>query len=154
VTDNNAVLAQKAGAVFTVNSAMLYYCLESYKRIDFIFKLMNVIPKFEAKGADYAFLVKRFTPAALVPYENKNNGQLDYTWKCNYYTPLFMIEDELHKQIQKSDGQSHYSIRLSNHQFIRAKAYELIKYHIEYYSSDYADIKNFISKHYNMISYF
>lgn len=132
---------------------MNYYFLESYKRIDFIFKLMGIIPKIKAADCEYTFLVKRFHPAVLIPYEK--DGRLSYANKCNYYRPLFMIEDELHKQVQNSDiyDESLYGVRLSNHQLIRAKVYELFRYHAEYVSSDYKDIKNFISQHYNMLSY-
>jgi hypothetical protein len=133
--------------------SMDYYFIESYKRIDFIFKLMNIIPKIKAENADYTFLVKRFHPAVLVPHENNNDLYLKI--KCNYYRPLFMVENELHKQIQGDDkfDLSSYCIQLTHHQFIRAKVYELCRYHLEYTSSDYKYIKNFISQHYNMLSY-
>lgn len=133
--------------------SMDYYFLESYKRIDFIFKLMDIIPKIEAANAEYTFLVKRFHPKVLVPYEK--NNELDFTRKCNYYRPLLMIEDELHKLIQNNDeyDQSLYGVRLFNCQLVRAKVYELFRYHAEYTSSDYEDIKKFISERYNMLSY-
>lgn len=133
--------------------SMDYYFLESYKRIDFIFKLMDIIPKTKASKTGYTFLVKRFHPQVLVPYEK--NNELQYTGKCNYYRPLFMIEDEIHKHIQDNIefDQSLYGTRLINHQLVRAKVYELFRYHAEYISSDYKDIKDFISQHYNMLSY-
>lgn len=37
--------------------------------------------------------------------------------------------------------------------FIRAKIYELFKYHFQFVSDDYDDISDFINKHYNILQY-
>ena len=68
--------------------SMDYYILESYKRIDFISKLISSLPqiKIDDINKDH-FLVKRFHPMVLVPYVE--NGELCLATKHNYY----MAED-------------------------------------------------------------
>lgn len=134
--------------------SMNYYVLESYKRIDFICKLITTMPKERIAEIDREhFWVKRFHPCVLIPYEKNNN--LYFAEKCKHYRPLFLIEEALHKQQQDSNNldRSFYADQLLKHHIIRAKAYELFKYHFEYSSPDYSDIKNFIIQSYNMLSY-
>lgn len=136
------------------NMSMDYYVLESYKRIDFIFKLMAFLPQNEIMEINKEhFLVKRFHPLVLLPCEK--DGKLHLNTKHKYYTPLFIMENELLKEIQKDDAPdySKYGIRLQKYQIIRAKAYELFKYHCEFISNDYAEIKNFLRESYDMRSY-
>lgn len=143
---------------------MDYYFLESYKRIDFIFKLIDKMPENVIKKVDKEhFLVKRFHPYVLQPVEDE--GDLDYNVTVKYYRPLFWIEDKLHDQIKNFNipDESHESSEdeneinletlLFNYQLIRAKVYELFCYHAEYRSSNYSDIKNFISNHFDMRFY-
>ncbi len=134
--------------------SMDYYVLESYKRIDFMLKLIAYMKQNElAEITKEHFLVKRFHLAVLVPYEE--NGNLAYRSIIKYYRPLFMLEDELLKEMQNDDtlDYSKYGIRLQNYQIIRAKAYELFKYHARFVSTDYEDIKGFLCKSYDMRQY-
>lgn len=134
--------------------SMDYYVLESYKRIDFICKLITTIPKERIAEIDREhFWVKHFHPCVLIPYEKNNN--LYFAEKCKYYRPLFLIEEALHKHQQDANklDLSFYADQLLKHHIIRAKAYELFKYHFEYISSDYSEIKKFILQSYNMLSY-
>lgn len=39
------------------------------------------------------------------------------------------------------------------HHFIRAKIYELFKYHFNFVSNDYDEISDFIKAHYNILDY-
>lgn len=139
------------------NMSMDYYCLESYKRVDFIFKLINAIPQnYIAEIDRNNFFVKRFHPCVLVISEM--DGRLFFRRENKYYRPLLMIEDALLKQLQDSPEPAYelYAGRQLIYQLVRAKAYELFKYHAEYVipeQSDYKDIKEFIKEKYNMFSY-
>lgn len=135
--------------------SMDYYVLESYKRIDFIFKLIASLPQNEIMEINKNhFLIKRFHPLVLVPCVDIY-GNLCYGTKHNYYKPLFIMEDELLKQIRNdnTDDYSKYGIRLQKYQFIRAKTYELFKYHCAFSSNDYVEIKEFLQQSYNMRLY-
>lgn len=134
--------------------SMDYYVLESYKRIDFIGKLITTVPKMRIAEIDREhFLVKWFHPEVLLPYEE--NDQLYFARKIKYYRPLFLVEEVLHKQLQDNDKPHHsfHADQLLKHHIVRAKAYELFGYHFEYTPADYSDIKNFILQSYNMVFY-
>lgn len=132
--------------------SMDYYLLESYKRIDFNFKLVDVMDKIGMDEIQNGhFLVKRFHPKVLVLIETDN--QLGFDYRVKYYRPLFMVEDKLQKQMQESPNDDGYGIKLISYQIVRAKAYELFRYYYEYKSLDYSDIKQFILQHYNMYEY-
>ena len=88
----------------------------------------------------------------LIPYEKEN--KLEFGYKYKYYRPLFLIEDIIQEKMVKDNlNQVFYEDLLSRYQYVRARAYELFKYHYEYISSDYKDIKDFICQSYNMRSY-
>ena len=133
--------------------SMDYYVLESYKRIDFMLKLISFLSPAKINEIDKEhFLVKRFHPLVLVPYVA--NGELCYGAKYNYYRPLFIVEDELLKEIQKDDApDSKYGIKLQRYHIIRAKAYELFKYHGKFNLTSYEDIEVFLQQSYNMRQY-
>lgn len=135
--------------------SMDYYHLETYKRIDFLFYLEEFMSKVGiTKMDEVRFLIKRFHPKVLVPYLKED--KLDFTEKINYYRPLLMLEKMLLNKIEKNnyeDDLRKIGIQLFKCQIIRAKAYELFKYHAEYISSDYKEIKEYIKKAYNMRSY-
>lgn len=135
------------------NKSMDYFSLESYKRIDFMLKLAVNIPKMGITNIeDIAFLVKRFHPQVMVPYEENNN--IKFGNKCKYYKPLFMIEDILHKQMCEGKCDiSDIGIKLQKYQIIRAKAYEMAKYHLKLELMDYKNIKEFLLQSFNMRSY-
>ena len=112
---------------------MDYYVLESYKRIDFIGKLITAIPKMRIAKIDREhFLVKRFHPYVSIPYEE--NDELYFAGKYKYYRPLFLIEEALHKQLQDNNKLDHsfYADQWLKHHIVKAKTYELFKYHFEY----------------------
>lgn len=133
--------------------SMEYYALESYKRIDFIFKIMSIMHKMRINenGKEH-FLLKRYCPLVLVPYERDNEIQFGYKYK--YYRSLFFIEDLIHKKMQ-NNYLSHiiYADLLQRYQHVRAKAYEIFNYQYEYDSFDYKEIKDFIHQLYNMKTY-
>ena len=142
---------------------MEYYYLESYKRIDFMLILANPMLKIDIPVSDRNnIFLKRFCPKVLYPFDDK--GRLGFDIKYNYYRPLLMIEQELFRQIRAGkDVDIHkYGIQLQKYQIIRAKAYEIFKYHAEYVLPDYKgeenyntykEIKNFIQQYYNLKSY-
>lgn len=134
--------------------SMDYYFLETYKRIDFIFKYVDTMLSAglsKVDGNDY--MLKRFTPIVLFPYIDKDNIQLGYKYK--YYRPPIYIEDYLLCQIRDSKEYDpcKFATLLLKYQLVRAKAYELFHCLCRYASDDYREIKTFISKNYNMISY-
>ncbi len=136
------------------NMSMDYYILESYKRNDFIFKLIDTLPKTVISEINREhFLVKRFVPPVLVPFVQ--NNELFFAIQNKYYRPLFKIEEEIHKEMQKATNldQRYYEALLRKYQYVRAKTYELFKYHVEYISNDYSDIKKFLCQSYNMRTY-
>ena len=83
--------------------SMDYYTLESYKRIEFMFKLIESLPQSEIeKISKDHFLVKRFHPLVLVLCEK--NGELYLTTKHNYYRPLLIMEDGLLREIKEENA--------------------------------------------------
>lgn len=136
------------------NMSMRYYALESYKRIDFMFYLADFMLK---TGMDEInrehFLIKRFTPCVLVPVVE--NNEIQFYTKYKYYRAPLMIEKELQKEIRKDSFVDfrYYADQLSMYQYVRAKAYELFRYHGEFISLDYSEIKKFIFQYYNMRTY-
>ena len=133
--------------------SMDYYVLEFYKRVDFIFRLISILPQISLdKITKDHFLVKRFHPLVLVPYPQ--NGKLRVKTKHNYYRPLFQAENALHRQKVHTDNYSStLSVKIQKYQIIRAKAYELFKYHYAFISDDYVEIKKFLCECYDMRSY-
>lgn len=136
------------------NMSMRYYALESYKRIDFMFNLADFMLKMGMDEINRKhFLIERFTPCVLMPVAADNEIQFYHKYK--YYRAPLMIEKELQKEMKK-DGfidVRYYAEQLSMYQYVRAKAYELFKYHGEFISLDYRDIKKFIFQYYNMRTY-
>ena len=135
-----------------MNKAMSYYALESYKRIDFISKLATDMFKLKIEKEDEVkFLIKRFHPQVMVPYVD--NGIIKFGNKCKYYRPLLMIVALLQKRLA-NDDKSYIGQKLINCQIIRAKVYELLKYHIELVSFDEKECEEFLRKSYNVYTYY
>lgn len=133
---------------------MDYYVLESYKRVDFIFKLIEALDPNEIAAIDKNyFLVNRFAPCVLVPF--MQDGELHFAWKYKYYRPLFMIEDTLLNAASADSTPiyEYYESLLRQYQHVRAKAYELFKYHCAFHSDSYEEIKEFLCEYYNMRTY-
>lgn len=151
------------------NRIMDYYVLESYKRLDFDFKLITTMEKTGMTEIDKKhWLVKRFHPEVVIPFEE--DGKLRYGKVIRYYRPLFMIEDKIQKQMQDegklTDELSFaYNAQLLYYQMIRAKSYEVFKYHCEFIPTypqkrgisktytNYIENKNFIREHYDLYAY-
>ena len=82
-----------------------------------------------------------------------DNGNIRYDKKNKYYKPLFMIEDLLVKELASGCDSSVVGQKLFKHQVIRAKAYELMKYHVEIEELDYDEVEKFLRKSYNLYDY-
>lgn len=148
---------------------MEYYVLESYKRVDFIFKLIEALEPYEIAAIDRKhFLVRRFVPLVLVPFIQDDELLFPHDYK--YYRPLFIIEDALLKewlikkvqlgedfpleiQMVHNSCEKYCQSELKKHHYVRAKAYELFKYHYTFCSDDYIEIKKFLCEYYNMRTY-
>lgn len=153
---------------------MQYYFLETYKRIDYMFKIANVILKTDLKFLkkdgniedELRFLLERFSINIYVPYEE--NGRLQDGAIVKYYRPLLMIEDKmLNDIIMQKENILKISLALYNYRYIRARMYEIFKYNCEFVMPDikknnsqcyikdyeYKEIKEFINQCYNLNSY-
>lgn len=134
---------------------MEYYYLESYKRIEFMLKYANYLKDTDESKIDdtYLAVLKRFHPIVVCPKIDSNNN-IEYTQKYNYYRPMLLVEAKLLDKvfIEGSDIVSEVS-QLANYQLIRAKAYELFRFHAKFTPSDYEEIKQFIEGSYNLRTY-
>lgn len=152
---NKSVLPHENESVkkyFTMS--MDYYFLETYKRIDFIFKYVDTMLEVGLSKVDpNDYMIKRFNPIVLFPYVDNDKVRLEYKYK--YYRPPIYIENNLLNQIHNSRNydQSQYATLLLKYQLVRAKAYELFNFNCKYVSDDYREIKTFISDNFNMLSY-
>lgn len=128
-----------------------FYSLEIYKRIDFIYKLALRLDGPNAPIIDKNHpLVKRFVPEVVVDYSCLD-GVHYYGTKHKYYRPMLMLEDLWQQQERYKDQQ--YSDTLLKHHLVRAKAYELFRYHYEFASDSYDEISSFLQEHYNILAY-
>lgn len=145
-----------------ISKIMEYYYLEAYKRIDFMLMLANSMLHMDILEADIKnIFMKYFCLKVLFPFEN--GGKLNFGIQNKYYRPLIMIGQGLCQRILAGEEVDihKYGIQLQKYQIIRAKAFEMFKYHAEYILCDYEsknydsykEIKEFIREHYNMKSY-
>lgn len=126
-----------------------FYSLEIYKRIDFIYKLAVRLENSSVIEKKHV-LVRRFHPKVCDVIEQ--DGLVDFTYnRTAYYRPMLLLED--HWQQKGLYNEAIYEDKWQKYYFIRAKVYELFKYHFQYISDDYDDISDFISKHYNILRY-
>lgn len=104
------------------------------------------------ENSEKYFLLKRYCPLVLVPYEK--DSEIQFSYKYKYYRPLFFIEDLIHKKLENNDL-SHIICAnlLSRYQYVRGKVYEIFNYHYVYDSSNYGEIKDFMYRYYNMKAY-
>ena len=146
---------------------MDFYFLESYKRIDFILKVANIISYTGLDLTELKFLLNWFTPLIYQPYEK--NGLLNYGEIYKYYRPLLIIEDKMQNEIIKNnditrDDLLDYQRSLDNYRFLRARMYEIFKYNCEFSISnanshsyikdyEYSEIKEFMTQCYNLYAY-
>lgn len=130
--------------------SMEFYYLEMYKRLDFIYKLAIKLEKENASviKKNHA-LVKRFHPYVCDVYNEE--GILKFGARIKYYRPMLLLEEFW--QQGRLYNEPMYEDMLMKHHFIRAKIYELFKYHFQFVSDDYDDMSEFIDKHYNILHY-
>lgn len=131
--------------------SMNFYHLESYKRLDYIYKLAKVMEENpEVKIDKEHFLVKYFTYDTIYPC--LFNDKLCFPEKSGYYKPLlFIINDLWIKQKKLSNGDNFNEWHKYN--LVRAIVYELFKYTCSFASNDYKDISDFIRTDYDILSY-
>lgn len=127
-----------------------FYSLEINKRVDYIYKLAVRLEDMNAPViTKQHILVKRFQPYILDVINN--NDSLEFSKRKEYYKPMLMLEELWQQKELYNDPM--YEDKWTKYYFIRAKIYELFKYHFQFISYDYDDISDFISKHYNILHY-
>lgn len=134
-----------------VERMVTYYCLETYKRIDWMLRVANHMCHAGITSVEtLRSLIKPFHPQVLALVEDGEN--LRCFRKCNYYrAPLLMEHALLSNNIFKDEtALSLHSRQLVEYNILRAKAYELLRLHVEYDSVDYKDIKDFILESYDI----
>lgn len=162
------------------NMIMKYYHIESYRRIDFIFKYLDsdiskkwseiisnsnfleqILPEAEKAITEDEktniilkernVILKRFTPMVLVPVIK--DGDIIYKARYKYYRPMLLIEEMLfNEEVNKAwEFIKFGSFELTY--VIRAMAIEIFNYHFQFTSSNYKEIKEFLVKSYNLINY-
>lgn len=135
--------------------SMEFYYLEIYKRVDFIYKLAVRLEDDNSITIDKNHaLVRRFTPETLAVTVSENpdtNTEISFTKMHRYYYPMLMLEEIWQQKKSYTDPQ--YVYTLQTHHLIRAKVYELFKYHYKFISDDYDELSDFIRNHYNILRY-
>lgn len=128
-----------------------FYSLEIYKRIDFIYKLAVRLGNSNSSVIDKKHvLVRQFHPKVCDVIEH--DGLVDFIYnRTAYYRPILLLED--HWQQKELYNEPMHKDRWEKYYFIRAKVYELFKYHFQFVSDDYDDISDFINRHYNILQY-
>jgi hypothetical protein len=136
------------------DKSMDFYFLESYKRIDFMYKLAARMENNGMTSIDREHpLVQRFHPQVLLIYMNNENNRIYHNGepRHKYYQPLILLEESWQEE-GLFNCPFFYSTWESRHT-LRAKVYELFKYHYEFSLVDYADAANFIRDDYNILAY-
>lgn len=140
-TENNRDYFQKS---------LEFFHLEIYKRIDFIYKLASRLEAADSPVVDKNHaLIKRFHPEVIGFYADK--GRPAFGSRYNYYRPMLMLE-ELWQQEKLYEDPMYYDT-LQKHHLVRAKVYELFKYHYDFVSDTYDEIASFIRERYNVLRY-
>ena len=126
-----------------------FYYFEIYKRLDFIYKFAVRLDELDfPKMEKDCIFIKRFQPAVCDVLEQ--NGSLKFGNRIMYYRPMLMLEAAwLEKLYEKPVD----VFKWQKHHFIRAKIYELFKYHFSFISNNYDEISDFIKVHYNILDY-
>ncbi|MDE6760391.1 MAG: hypothetical protein K2J90_06840 [Lachnospiraceae bacterium] len=128
-----------------------FYSLEIYKRVDFIYKLAVRLENSNSLVVDKKhILVRQFHPDVCDVIEQ--NGLIKFNGdRTVWYKPMLMLEEMW--QQKELYNEAMYEDKWQKYYFIRAKVYELFKYHFQFVSDDYDDISDFISKYYNILHY-
>ncbi|MCI9626459.1 MAG: hypothetical protein HFI90_06715 [Clostridia bacterium] len=139
--DKNCVYIQKC---------MYFYNLEIYKRLDFVYKLALKMESENVSDVNKApSFVKRFHPIVVMPYVEDN--QVKFHKQFKYYKPIIFMEEKWMEQYP-IDAPNLCCMWQTCH-LLRAKAYELFKYHYEFRSDDYESIADFLRTDYNLEEY-
>lgn len=132
-----------------LNKIMDYYELESYKRIDFMCKIVIKLP--DLKAEDVEFIIRRFHPEVMIV--SNDNGNIRFGTKNNYYRPMLIIEDLLLNELSEGEEKNIVGQKLIKYQVIRAKAFEIMKYHTKIEEINYRDVEAFLRKSFDMCAY-
>ena len=136
--------------------SMNYYHLERYKKLDFTYRLAMRMSANELLCKELSelgrrhFFVMRFVPEVCCLVED--DGYVHNRMEHRYYPPLVFV-DELFQEQGRFQNQKYFDIWHIHH-LIRAKVYELLRYHNFFALEDYDDIAHFIRKDYNILSYY
>ena len=136
------------------NRSMRFYCLESYKRIDYMYKLSVKMDEINIRKIEKNNrLVRRFHPPVVLPIERKQEDSciLEISDKVNYYRPILFLEKKWLKSCGAYNEKDNLVWYYSN--TLRAMVVELFKYNYEFVSSDFDDMADFIRKNYNILAY-
>lgn len=126
-----------------------FYYFEIYKRLDFIYKLSVRLDELNFQKIEKNnIFVKRFVPEVYDVLDQ--SGSLKFGNRKKYYKPMLMLETVW---LQKLREEPVDIIKWHNLYFIRAKVYELFKYHFRFASNDYDEISDFIKIYYNILNY-
>ena len=126
-----------------------FYYFEIYKRLDFIYKLAVRLDELNSPRIEKdCIFIKRFQPAVCDVLEQ--NGSLMFGNRIMYYRPMLMLEAAWLEKLYENPVDI---FKWQKHHFIRAKIYELFKYHFNFVSNDYDEISDFIKAHYNILDY-
>ena len=162
--------AETTEAEIYFNNVMLYYYMETDKRVDYIIKLISFMNKnkFRTIGKkDY--LVRRFHP--IVSFERTlDNGLIVRDKAYRYYRPMLMLDNRVIELLSESflnvvseDSVANadeyinifrkYDLILTGNYYIRAMIYEEFCKSYSYVITDYEAVKEFLETHYNLIAY-
>jgi len=120
------------------DKSMDYYNLEIYKRLDFMYKLAICMENVSIPDVDKNyFLLKLFHPFVVYPFELE--GKLKFMQYQKYYRTFLFMEKRFIDINQLIHNENQY--RWVLYHLIRAKTYDLFKYHYVFISEDYLDIK-------------
>jgi len=147
---NKFMTSSKDTPVNRFEKTMDFYHLEMNKRLDFIYKLAV---KMECAGLEVIdkthCMIKRFHP--VVEYLSIENDHLCTTPRHKYYRP-FLFVDKAVPECEQPEKLTTGS-ELIIYYIIRARVYELFNYKFRFSSNNYDDIMDFITKHFNVLSY-
>ena len=133
------------------SKSMDFYYLEGYKRLDFIYKLAVRLENSDSLAVTKnSILIKLFQSNVCDVIDQNGSLKFDGS-RIVTYRPMLMLEEVW--QERKLYNEPMYEDKWSKYYFIRAKVYELFKYHFKFVSDDYDDISDFINKHYNILQY-
>lgn len=136
---------------------MEYYYLETYKRIDFMLQFADCLKDIPLAqiGSAHLSILKRFTPSVIYPLAESITEGFTIGMSHNYYRPMLFADKRMIEQIfvnKNFDLQNAYC-QLVKYQVIRAKTYEYFRFHAQYESSNYEDIRQFINACYDVRSF-